>query len=280
MLADPVRNRFYVLRQDKNQVLVYDGAGLPLLATLRTGNTPTQMAFTFDRRYLLVGNDNSQIANVYDLETLEATDADPFPGRPLPALAGGLGTGHSGGVPRRRPDHTIDRVDFYMRDRRGVAHAGRVREQDRREHGAGRSRQRRLHHGGGGRRQPAALQRHRRHLHHLAQGLRVSGGRLRRLQLRPVRGGQPAAQLLAGADCPIRERNRDDLRLRLLPIRRASSARSLRRRVRGLSSASTLARECHAGRAHGGGAAAPAGRMRPSRARLWRCSRAAVPWYR
>ncbi len=93
----PVRNRFFILRQDKNQVLVYDGADYHLIATLRTGNTPTQMAITFDRRYLLVGNDNSQIANVYDLETLEARHADPFPGRALSAVPGRFGTGHPGG---------------------------------------------------------------------------------------------------------------------------------------------------------------------------------------
>jgi DNA-binding beta-propeller fold protein YncE len=52
-LADPIRNRFYLLRQDTNQVLVYDAASYALVATLRTGNTPTQMAITFDRNYLL-----------------------------------------------------------------------------------------------------------------------------------------------------------------------------------------------------------------------------------
>ena len=41
LLADPVRDQFYVLRQDKNEVLVYDGSDLSLLATLRTATTPT-----------------------------------------------------------------------------------------------------------------------------------------------------------------------------------------------------------------------------------------------
>lgn len=71
LLADPIRNQFYVVRQDLNQVLVYDGSNYAPLAVLRTGNQPSSMAFTFDRRYLLVGNLGSQIVNVYDLETLQ-----------------------------------------------------------------------------------------------------------------------------------------------------------------------------------------------------------------
>jgi uncharacterized protein (TIGR03437 family) len=73
LLADPVRNQFYVLRQDTNQVLVFDGTNYTQTAALRTGYQPTNMAITFDQRYLLVGNAGSQIVNVYDLETLQAT---------------------------------------------------------------------------------------------------------------------------------------------------------------------------------------------------------------
>ena len=79
MLPDPVRDRFYVLRQDMNQVLVFDGSNYSQIASLKTGNTPMQMAITFDRRYLLVGNDNSQIVNVYDLETLQPSDPIRMP---------------------------------------------------------------------------------------------------------------------------------------------------------------------------------------------------------
>lgn len=71
VLADPDNDRFFVLRQDKNQVLVYDGTTLAIAATLRTYNTPKSMTITADRRYLLVGNDNSHFVNVFDLETLE-----------------------------------------------------------------------------------------------------------------------------------------------------------------------------------------------------------------
>jgi len=73
ILPDPSQNRFFILRQDTNQVLVYDGTNNALLATLRTGNTPKGMAITFDQRYLLVGCDNSHYVNVFDLQTLQPT---------------------------------------------------------------------------------------------------------------------------------------------------------------------------------------------------------------
>lgn len=71
ILPDPAQNRFYVLRQDRNQVQVFDGANYNKIATLRTGNQPSSMAISFDRRYLLVGNGGSQIVNVFDLQTLQ-----------------------------------------------------------------------------------------------------------------------------------------------------------------------------------------------------------------
>lgn len=71
LVSDPSRDRFYVLRQDRNQVLVYDGANSTRLATLRTCTQPMSMAVTFDRQYLLVGCDRSHYVSVFDLETLE-----------------------------------------------------------------------------------------------------------------------------------------------------------------------------------------------------------------
>jgi hypothetical protein len=64
VLADPARDRFYVLRQDQNQVLVFDGSTTAQIAILRTSNTPIQMAITADNQYLLIGHDNSQMAYV------------------------------------------------------------------------------------------------------------------------------------------------------------------------------------------------------------------------
>jgi len=70
VLADPQRNVYYVLRQDKNQVLVYNGANNTLTATLRTCTTPKGMAITFDQQDLLVGCDNAHIMSVFDLDLL------------------------------------------------------------------------------------------------------------------------------------------------------------------------------------------------------------------
>ncbi len=93
ILTDQTRSRVYILRQDINTVLVYDAVTLQRLAFLRTGNTPTQMAFSADQRYLMVGNDNSQIANVFDLNTLEDASPIVFPGGHYPRTIGVANTG-------------------------------------------------------------------------------------------------------------------------------------------------------------------------------------------
>jgi uncharacterized protein (TIGR03437 family) len=116
ILADPVRNRFYVLRQDQNQVLVFEGDGYTQIATLRTGNTPTQMAITFDRRYMLVGNENAQIANVYDLDTLTQLTPIRFPGGHYPHSIAASGRAILAAVrSAASPEHKIDRVDLASR---------------------------------------------------------------------------------------------------------------------------------------------------------------------
>jgi len=71
IMADPMRNQFFVVRSDKNEVLAFDGTNYSQIATLPTGNQPTTMAISFDQQYLLVGNQGSQIVNVFDLDTLQ-----------------------------------------------------------------------------------------------------------------------------------------------------------------------------------------------------------------
>jgi uncharacterized protein (TIGR03437 family) len=116
ILADPARDRFFVLRQDRNQVLVFEGSGYTQVATLRTGNTPTQMAITFDRRYLLVANDNSQIANVYDLETLQQQAPIRFPHGHYPRSLASSGRAILAAVrSAASAEHKIDRVDLASR---------------------------------------------------------------------------------------------------------------------------------------------------------------------
>jgi uncharacterized protein (TIGR03437 family) len=117
ILADPVRNRFYVVQQDLDQVLVFDSATYTQIAALKTSATPTQMAFSFDRKYLIVGHDNSQFAYVYDLDTLQAQIPIQFPaghyprsiaesGKSILALVRNVATGGPG---------VIDRIDLLAR---------------------------------------------------------------------------------------------------------------------------------------------------------------------
>jgi len=127
MLPDPVRGRLYILRQDKNLVLVYDMITLQQIAAplLRTGNTPTQMAITTDQKYLMVGNDNSQIANVFDLDFLTPTPPIIFPGGHYPRSIGVANSGIfalarlAGKPPACTPPingaATLDHVDFTNR---------------------------------------------------------------------------------------------------------------------------------------------------------------------
>jgi uncharacterized protein (TIGR03437 family) len=112
LLADPVRNRYYVLRQDKNQVLVFDGASNQQIATLRTGNTPTMMATTFDDAYLLIGHDNSQVAYVYDLNTLTQQLPIVFPFGHYPRSLAASGNAILATVRSASGPHAVDRVDF------------------------------------------------------------------------------------------------------------------------------------------------------------------------
>ncbi|HTM50292.1 MAG TPA: hypothetical protein VL285_16480 [Bryobacteraceae bacterium] len=115
VLSDPTRNRFYVLRQDTNQVLVYNGANNSQVGTLRTGPTPMQMAITPDGKYMLVGLNDGHFISVFDLDTLEPSQPIRMPGGHYPrsiAIAGQtiLVASRVAG-----PVHQISRVDFEAR---------------------------------------------------------------------------------------------------------------------------------------------------------------------
>lgn len=79
LLADPVRNRIYVLRQDKNQLQIFDGGTYAQIATLRTATTPARMSFSIDRQYLLVGHDNAQVVSIFDLNAMQQVDSILLP---------------------------------------------------------------------------------------------------------------------------------------------------------------------------------------------------------
>ncbi len=95
LAADPIRNRYYVLRQDTNEVLVYNSLNNTRVASLRTYNEPSSMAFTTDGRYLLVGHLSSQTVAVYDLDTMASL---PY----IPTSAGGGNAVRSLAVTNRR----------------------------------------------------------------------------------------------------------------------------------------------------------------------------------
>ena len=117
MLPDPVRDRTYVLRQDTNEVLVFNNANLKQIAAFRTGTTPMQMAITNDGRYLLVANDGSQMASVFDLTTMQADRPIRFPFSHYPrsiAVSGNAILAVSRVVGEGSPA-MIDRIDMGMR---------------------------------------------------------------------------------------------------------------------------------------------------------------------
>lgn len=72
LVADRARNRFYIVRRDKNQILVFNGSNNQQMAVLRTGTTPRRVALSNDEKSLLVANADSQYVQVFDLETLDS----------------------------------------------------------------------------------------------------------------------------------------------------------------------------------------------------------------
>ncbi len=80
ILPDPVRNRFYIIRADQNQVQVYDGGSNQQIAVFRTQTTPSMMAMTIDQNYLLVGHNDSQLVTVYDLNAMQQVASVVLPG--------------------------------------------------------------------------------------------------------------------------------------------------------------------------------------------------------
>jgi uncharacterized protein (TIGR03437 family) len=115
VLADPVRNRFYVLRQDQDEVYVFDSTGQHQLAVLRTSNTPTSMAITMDDNYLLVGHDNSQLIYVFNLNTLQPSVPVAMPSGHYPRQVAVSTNAILAACRVAGPAHTIDLVDFPNR---------------------------------------------------------------------------------------------------------------------------------------------------------------------
>lgn len=123
VLADPSRDRFMIVRQDTNEVLVFD-RNMRQTAALRTGNTPTQMAMSSDSKYLIVGNNNSQIASVFDLDTLQSSTPVRFPAGHYPRSIAVSGNAILASVRSTSGPHTIDRIDMFTRTAHTPARLG------------------------------------------------------------------------------------------------------------------------------------------------------------
>ena len=72
ILPDTARNRFYILRSDINQVLLFDGNTNQQITSFRTATNPTKFSFTPDGNYLMVGHNDSQLVTMYDLNAMQA----------------------------------------------------------------------------------------------------------------------------------------------------------------------------------------------------------------
>lgn len=115
LVADASRRRYYVLRQDKNLVIALDADTLKEVGRMRTGNTPVQMAITADAQFLLVGNDNSQLVNVFDLETLSPTPPVEFPLGAYPRSVAAAGPTILAAARQSGPPHKIYRIQLGSR---------------------------------------------------------------------------------------------------------------------------------------------------------------------
>jgi uncharacterized protein (TIGR03437 family) len=114
VLADPGRSRFYVVQQDRNQVLVFDSNSYTQIAALRTSSTPTQMAITMDDNILIVGHDNAQVAYEFDLNSLTQLPPIFFPPGHYPrsiAVSGNAILALSRDIAGDAPG-AIDRIDL------------------------------------------------------------------------------------------------------------------------------------------------------------------------
>lgn len=115
LVSDVQRRRYYVLRQDKNLVIALDADTWKEVGRMRTGNTPVQMAITADAKYLLVGNDNSQLVNVFDLDTMSATPPIEFPLGAYPRSVAAAGPTILAAARQASPPHRIYRAQLGPR---------------------------------------------------------------------------------------------------------------------------------------------------------------------
>jgi len=115
IVSDALHDRYYVLRQDKNEVLVFNAATHVQITTLRTGVLPTQMAITRDGKYLLVGSDAAQYISVFDLDSLQVDAPIPMPFGHYPRSIAVSGRAVLVASRVAGPKHLISRIDVASR---------------------------------------------------------------------------------------------------------------------------------------------------------------------
>ena len=115
ILADPAHDRYFVLRQDKYQVLVFDAATNKQIASLRAPTTPTQLAITADSKWLLIGSNDAQHIVVYDLDTLKEDLPIIMPGGHYPRSIAVSGRSILAASRVAGPKHKISKVDILTR---------------------------------------------------------------------------------------------------------------------------------------------------------------------
>ncbi len=71
VLADSRREQFYALEQTKNELHIFSNSDFRLMGTFRTGNRPSWMTLSADRRYLLIANSSGENVTVINLDTLQ-----------------------------------------------------------------------------------------------------------------------------------------------------------------------------------------------------------------
>ena len=81
--ADPNRDRFYVLDQERFMVHMFDSDSFRLLGSFRTGNTPTWMTLNHDGSMLVVANSQAETLTFIDLNTLRKFGEVRLPWRNL-----------------------------------------------------------------------------------------------------------------------------------------------------------------------------------------------------
>lgn len=83
MVADPNRDRFYVLDQQRFMVHMFDSDSFRLLGSFRTGNTPTWMTLNHDGSMLVVANSRGETLSFIDLNGLRKFGEVRLPWRNL-----------------------------------------------------------------------------------------------------------------------------------------------------------------------------------------------------